>query len=128
MRFSVPTVAALWIWLAAPALAGQGPVADGAVATTTPGIDLAQLPVNVSRIGRQLRQAEVREERDGLKLHYRIEVFGTTPPLKLITPLDNLLTGDVPGTAPTHNDMIRMMTPLEFSAPVIPIVSAPRRK
>ena len=126
MRFRL-SLAATLVGLAMPVWAGQEPAAAGAIATTTPGVDLARLPVNVGRIGRQLRQVQVREERDGLRLRYNITVFGELPKIQLITPLDNLLSGDVPRTAPTHADMIRMMTPQEFSAPVIG-VTVPGRK
>jgi hypothetical protein len=127
MGFRLFIASALLAGLAIPAWAGQEPATGGAIATTTPGIDLARLPVNVSRIGRQLQQAQVREVRDGLKIRYTIAVYGELPKIQLITPLDNLLTGDVPHSAPTHNDMIRMMTPKEFSTPVFG-VSLPRRK
>jgi len=127
MRFRVSLAATALVGLAMPVWAGQESPAGGAIATTTPGVDLARLPVNVGRIGRQFRQVQEREERDGLKIRYNINVFGELPAIKLITPLDNLLTGDVPHTAPTHADMIRMMTPQEFSAPVIGI-SVPRKK
>jgi len=119
MGIRLPTVAAILLSLTVPVLAGQGNVPDGTVVSVNPGVDLAQLPVNISRISRQMRQAEVREERNGLRLNYTIQVYGEAPKIKLITPLDNLLTGSVPGSAPTHADMIRQMTPLEFSAPVI---------
>ncbi len=127
MRFRLFLATATLVGLTVPASAGQETAVGGAIATTTPGVDLARLPINVGRIGRQLRQAQVREERDGLKIRYTIEVFGELPKIQLITPLDNLLIGDVPRTAPTHADMIRMMTPQEFSAPVIGI-SVPSRK
>ena len=120
--------AALCLGLAVPAMAGQGSAANGAVATTTPGVDLARLPLNVARIGRQLRQVETTEERTGLRLKYTIQVFGDAPRLKLVTPLDNLLTGDTPNSAPTHNDMIRQMTPKEFGAPVMSLGGIPARK
>ena len=126
MRVRLAIAAATLVGCTMPAWAGQEPAAGGAIATTTPGVDIARLPVNVSRIGRQLRQAQSTEVRDGLKIRYNITVFGELPKIQLITPLDNLLKGDVPGTAPTHADMIRMMTPKEFSAPVIG-VSIPRR-
>jgi hypothetical protein len=119
---------ALCSLLPVPAYAQQPTSAGGTIATVTPAVDLSRLPVNVGRIGRKLREAEVREEREGLRLRYTIDVFGEAPKLKLITPLDNLLTGDVPHSAPTHNDMIRMMTPKEFSAPVINLGTVPRRK
>ena len=128
MSLRLPALAALCFGVTVPAIAGQGGTATGAVATTTPGVDLARLPINVARIGRQLRQADVREERNGLRLKYTIQVYGELPKLKLITPLDNLLTGGVPNSAPTHNDMIRQMTPKEFSAPVIGLGSIPSRK
>jgi len=108
--------------------AAQSPVPDGTTVAVNPGVDLGRLPVSVSRISRQIRQAEVREDRNGLRLNYTIQVYGETPKLKLITPLDNLRTGNVPGSAPTHNDMIRQMTPLEFSAPVMSLGSYPSRK
>jgi hypothetical protein len=127
MGFRLPTVAMFVLSLVSPAMAGQGRT-DGAAAAATSTVDPARLPINISRIGRQIRQTEVREQREGLRLHYSIQVYGETPQLKLITPLDNLLTGDVPRSAPTHNDMIRQMTPLEFSAPVIGIGSVPSRK
>jgi hypothetical protein len=89
-------------------------------------VDLAQLPISVARIGRQLRQATVREERNGLKLHYNVEVYGAAPKIQWITPQDNLRTGDVKGSAPTHADMIQMMTPREFS-PGVTFGRLPRR-
>lgn len=128
MRVRFPAVIALCAGITAPAAAGQDRAAGGANPPTTARVDLSRLPVNVGRIGRQLRQAEVREAREGLKLRYTIQVFGERPPLQFITPLDNLLTGDVPKSAPTHDDMIRMMTPKEFGAPVIGLGSIPRRK
>ena len=127
MRFRFLTAAALSIGIAAPASAGQSGAAEGAEVSVTPGVELNRLPINVARIGRQLRQTQVREERDGLRLRYEIQVYGEAPRFKLVTPLDNLLLGGVPNSAPTHNDMIRQMTPKEFSTPVFSI-STPSRK
>ena len=112
---------------AVPATAGQSSSADGAEISVTPGVELNRLPINVARIGKQLRQTQVREERNGLRLRYEIQVYGEAPRFKLVTPLDNLLLGNVPNTAPTHSDMIRQMTPKEFSTPVFS-VSTPSRK
>jgi hypothetical protein len=127
MMLRLPVLTALCIGLALPALAAQVPSATGAAATATPDVDVAKLPINLARIGRQLRQSQEREERNGLKLHYLINVYGAAPPIKLVTPLDNLLTVDVPHSAPTHTDMLRMMTPREFSAGVT-LLTIPRRK
>ena len=46
-----------------PALAGQE-IRGRGIVTVTAGVELDRLPVNVARIGRQLRQTEVREERE----------------------------------------------------------------
>ena len=127
MGFRFLFAAALCAGFASPAMAGQGKSADGTVVTVTPGVELDRLPVNVARIGKQLRQTEVREERNGLRLRYDIQVYGDAPRFKLVTPLDNLLIGGVPNSAPTHNDMIRQMTPKEFSTPVFS-TSVPSRK
>ncbi len=127
MAFRFLFAAALCAGFAGPAMAGQGKSADGTVVTVTPGVELDRLPVNVARIGKQLRQTEVREERNGLRLRYDIQVYGDAPRFKLVTPLDNLLIGGVPNSAPTHNDMIRQMTPKEFSTPVFS-TSVPSRK
>ena len=126
MKLWLPVVTAVSVGLAVPAAAGQNASA-AATAATAPSVDVSRLPVNVGRIGRQIRQAETREERNGLNLHYTIQVYGQAPRIKLVTPLDNLLTGDVPGSAPTHADMIQMMTPREFSHGAT-ILSVPRRK
>ena len=128
MGVQLPTVTAVLFALAVPAVSAQGTVADGTTVAVNPGVDLGRLPINVSRISRQIRQADVKEERNGLRLNYTIQVYGEAPKLKLFTPLDNLMTGTVPGSAPTHNDMIRQMTPLEFSAPVMSLGSYPSRK
>jgi hypothetical protein len=119
--------------VAAPAFPQQpspatGTAANGAIATATPGLDLSRLPVNIGRIGRQLKQAEVREDRNGLRLHYTIDVFGEAPKIEFITPLDNILTGAVPRTSPTHQEMLQMMTPKEFSSPVINLLTVPRKR
>jgi hypothetical protein len=128
MPYRCPVLTALCLAVALPAFAGQGSsaAATGAIATATPGVDIAQLPVNVSRIGRQLRQSTIREDRTGLKLHYTVDVFGAAPKLQWFTPLPNPLLGDVPGSSPTHADMIRMMTPKEFS-PGVTLGTLPRR-
>jgi hypothetical protein len=127
MRVRLSVAAAILVGLVSPALADQEAPAKNASAVATPSVDPARLPVNIGRIGRQLRQVQVREERDGLKLRYSIDVFGALPRIQFITPLDNILTGEVPRTAPTHTDMIRMMTPKEFSSPAIG-VTIPRKR
>ena len=104
----------LLVLLAFPAAAPA--VAQGASAGHD-AIDARRLPVSLVRIHRELRQSTVREEREGLNLRYNIEVFGQAPPLELFTPGENLSTGPVPDSAPTHRDMIEHVTPREYRAP-----------
>jgi len=82
-----------------------------------PTIDVSRLPLNLDRIKRQVRQSTVRDESDGLRLRYVVDVFGQSPRIELFGGLENSLTGPAPYGAPTHQDMLQIMTPQEFSAP-----------
>jgi len=93
-----------------------------ALAKTAAGqgsVDVSKLPVNLERIQRQLRQAAVREERDGLNLRYVVDVFGQAPRIELFAPRENLLNGPVPYGAPTHRQFIEAITPREYRSPGI---------
>jgi hypothetical protein len=90
---------------------------DQPAAQPSAQIDVSRLPINVDRIHRQLRQATVREERDGLNLRYIVDVYGQAPRLELFTKQDNLRDGAVPYGGPTHQDMLNVMTPQEYRAP-----------
>src|SRR5262245_39713924 len=92
---------------------GQPPPTPNA----TPQVDVSRLPINLERIQRQLRETTVREERDGLNLRYIVDVYGRAPRIELFTKEDNLQFGQAPRSAPTHQDMLNIMTPQEFSAP-----------
>ena len=80
-------------------------------------IDVSRLPINLSRIQRQLNQSTVRDESDGLRLRYVVDVFGQAPRIELFGNRDFSLTGPAPYGGPTHQDMLQIMTPQEFSAP-----------
>jgi hypothetical protein len=80
-------------------------------------IDVSRLPLNLDRMQRQLRQSTVRDESDGLRLRYVVDVFGQAPRIELFGNRDFSFTGPAPYGAPTHQDMLRVMTPQEFSAP-----------
>jgi hypothetical protein len=111
--------AVLLVALAQAARASAG-TPDGQSApqpAAQPQVDVSQLPVNLARIHRQLRQATVREERDGLNLRYIVDVYGQAPRIELFTKQDNLEYGAVPYGAPTHRDMLNIMTPQEHRAP-----------
>jgi hypothetical protein len=121
-RWFGPTAALLFSLIQATGAAAQGSSADGpaAQAPIKPAestVDVSRLPINLDRIQRQLRQSTVRDESDGLRLRYVVDVFGQAPRIELFGGSENALTGPAPYGAPTHQDMLRIMTPQEFSAP-----------
>ena len=91
---------------------GNTASSPGVVATTA--IDVTRLPVDLKRIERQFQQSRIREERNGLNLRYFVEVFAPAPKLVIIRPEDNVEKGQAPYGAPTHRDMLDMMTPQHF--------------
>ena len=100
-----------------PAVLAQDTPAD--TSAPEPAVDVSKLPVNLTRIQRKLRQAVEREERDGPVLRYTVDVFGLAPPIQLVTPKDNLLFSPAPYGGPTHREMMNVVTPKEFSSPVM---------
>ena len=85
--------------------------------TPAPAATNEQYGLNLARIQRGLRRSAEREDYDGLNLRFYVNVYAPAPPIKLFTPLDNLLYGQAPYGGPTHRDMMNLMTPKEFSAP-----------
>jgi hypothetical protein len=76
-----------------------------------------QYGLNLSRIQRGLQRSAERQDYDGLNLRYYVSVYAPAPPIKLFTPLDNLLYGPAPYGGPTHREMMDVITPREFRAP-----------
>jgi len=95
----------------------QPAAAQPTTAAPAPPEATEQYGLNLSRIQRGLRKSAERQDYDGLNLRYYVNVYAPAPPIKLFTPLDNLLYGPAPYGAPTHRDMMNVMTPQEFSAP-----------
>ena len=97
----------------------NGDAAAGTTAVGTTGVDVTRLPIDVQRIQRKLSRTSERVESDGFNLRYMIDVFGQAPAINLFTKEDNLATGQAPYGAPTHRDMLYMITPQEFRAPAM---------
>ena len=95
---------------------GEQPEAKSDQAAT-PTVDVSRLPINLSRIQRQLQQSTVRDESDGLRLRYVVDVFGQAPRIELFGNRDFSLTGPAPYGGPTHQDILQVITPQEFSSP-----------
>jgi hypothetical protein len=89
-------------------------------------VDVDRLPIDVQRIVVALQQSAVREERDGLNLRYYVSIFGELPRIEIFTKEDNLTTGPVPYTAPTHQEFLDHVTPKEFRTPPMDIGAALR--
>ena len=116
---------ALTVWLVLVGLAGpvwaqdpqvQAPPVDGQA------IDAGKLGVDLARIKKGLRVAETREKlaTDGLHLDFSIQVYGQAPKIDVLKGVD-LFNGGVPGTAPSHNQMIEFWTPAIYRSPTMPI-------
>jgi hypothetical protein len=96
---------------------GGQPPAKPDPSSTEVTIDVSRLPINLERIQRQLRASTVRDESEGLRLRYVVDVFGQAPRIELFGNRDFSLTGPAPYGAPTHNDILQMITPQEHRAP-----------
>ena len=113
------------MWLVLVGLAGpawaQDPPAPPPPAEGQ-AIDATKLGVDLSRIKKGLRVAETREKltTDGLRLNYSIQVYGQAPRIDVLKDID-LFNGGVPGTAPSHNQMIEFWTPAIYRSPTMPV-------
>lgn len=108
------TIAAgLALALAAAPVADAQPPAAGSAA-----VNPAALGVSLARIQRRLTaESEARTEGvSPLKLDFFVDVYGVAPRLVFFDPQE-LLYGPVPGSAPTHRDMIQHTLPQAFRSP-----------
>ena len=103
-----------------------GAMGSAAEARQTPSqprperVDIDRLPINLGRIQRELKQSVEREDdQSGLRLRFQVEVFGRAPQIELFGPHDKLTSDAVPYGAPTHQQMLEMITPKEFRSPVM---------
>jgi hypothetical protein len=100
-----------------PAPAQETPPTDPA-----PTIDATKLGVSLARIQKGLRtQPETVTAASGLplRLQFQVQVYGQAPRIDVLKGFD-LFNGQVPGSAPSHNQMIDYWTPPAYSAPALP--------
>jgi hypothetical protein len=90
-----------------------------AAAAQQTSVDVKRLPIDLTKVTRQLRQTADTESHNGLHIRYSVDVYGQSPRIELFTKQDNLATGPVPYGAPTHRDMIDQVTPIEYRAPIM---------
>lgn len=95
----------------------------GAFAQQEPAVDASKMGIDLSRIKRELAQAETSTEEsdDPLRLRYRVEVVGIAPKIDFLEGFS--VEGAVPYGPPTHNEVLNVLTPQEFRSPVVPFYS-----
>jgi hypothetical protein len=95
-----------------------GGFAATAAAQNTGPVDVSRLPIDVNRIQKQLRETSIREEHESpFRLRYVVDVYGIAPRIEIFTDKNTVLSGPVPWAAPSHRDMLEVMTPREYRAP-----------
>lgn len=109
---------------AALALGPVGVRAQTADPAPSPAFNASAMGISLSRIARRLdAESEARSEGvSPLKLEYHVDVFGNAPQLRFFTGQD-LIYGAVPGSAPTHRDMLNLVTPQAFRSPRVDFLS-----
>lgn len=117
---ALTTCVVLLVGLVGPAMAQDVPVPAPPV--DGQAIDASKLGVDLGRIKKGLRVAETREKltTDGLRLNFAIQVYGQAPKIDVLKGID-LFNGGVPGTAPSHNQMIEFWTPAIYRSPTMPV-------
>ena len=110
----------LVVGLATPCFA-QDP-APSPVPAPEPEIDATKLGVSLTRIQRGLFIAEARDKQagDSMRLEFNVQVYGKAPRIEVLNGVD-VFNGGVPGSAPTHRQMIDFMTPVIYRSPVMPV-------
>jgi hypothetical protein len=100
-----------------PATTAAAPAAE---APTT--IDATKLGVSLARIQKGLRlqpQATSTSPGAPIRLQFQVQVYGQAPRIDVLKGVD-LFNGQVPGSAPSHGQMIDFWTPPAYSAPALP--------
>ena len=84
------------------------------------------LPVSLDRIRRHLDRTPARESSSfsaSLRLQVRVDVYARAPQIELFGEVFDPLVGAVPFGAPSHAEMIDVVTPREFRSKAIPLLS-----
>ena len=114
MRPALAFLLAMLIGLQPAAVRAQ----QGSAPPPPPSVEA--LGMSFERIKRELRILPPSTASTPLKLEYYVEVQALMPPIPLFRP-GELTTGPVPLGAPTHQDMMDHVTPMEFKSGTVPI-------
>lgn len=94
----------------------------GASAQQEPAVDATKMGVDLSRIKRELAQAQAADDSDDpLHLRFNVQVVGIAPRIDFLEGFT--IEGPVPYGPPTHDEVLNVLTPEEFRSPVVPFSS-----
>jgi hypothetical protein len=112
----------LIVGLATPCFAQEPGPPPAPIPVPEPAIDATKLGVSLTRIQRGLFIAESREKQSGdaMRLEFNVQVYGKAPRIEVLNGVD-LSNGGVPGSAPSHRQMIDFVTPVIYRTPVMPV-------
>jgi hypothetical protein len=90
-----------------------------AFAQDAQAVDASKMGVDLSRIKRELAQAQADETSpdDPLRLRFTVEVVGTAPKIDLLEGFN--VRGPVPYGPPTHQEFLDVVTPREYRSPTV---------
>jgi hypothetical protein len=118
-------VALLIALLTAPApvwaQAAQGATQPPATGAAAAPVDASKLGVSLSRIKRELAQAEEaasKPDDERLKFSFSVQVVGQAPKIDFLEGFP--VSGAVPYGSPTHQEVLDVLTPKYFRQPVMP--------
>jgi hypothetical protein len=90
--------------------------------TTPSSVDVEKLGVDLSRIKRELAEPASQESSDSaLKLSFTVQVIGVAPKIDFLRGF--AIDGPIPYGAPTHSEIVQVLTPQAYRSPVVPISS-----
>ena len=104
----------------APASEATTATAASEAQASSPQVDASKLGVSLSRIRRELREAEPTTDAP-LNLKFHIEVFGRAPRYDALQGWD--LDGPMPYGGPTHREVVSFLTPQTHKGQAFPISS-----
>jgi len=96
------------------------PAQTSQTAPPAESVDPSKLGVDLSRIKRELAEPESDSSADSpLRLRFSVQVIGMAPRIDFLEGFS--VNGPMPYGSPTHQEVIDVLTPKEYSSPTIPI-------
>jgi hypothetical protein len=96
-------------------------VPPAAFAQEPQAVDASKMGVSLSRIKRELVQAQAADQDPNtLKLTFSVQVIGTAPKIDLLEGF--AVEGPVPYGPPTHCEVLDVLTPKEYRGQAFPIL------